>query len=361
MVELLGHALEVAGEPVGVAGVAEHPRLLQPVRGEQPLLVEAVQVVGAFGVRRRRQLDEPLQQRLGHLRVGVDHRRPRRRRSGHQRSSRSCERLAPVAAEPTGADERVEPERALEPSWRRRACICRGAPTRCIQAHARRPSLRCVPCARRRSAAAARAGRRCWSRLRARGRRDRCRPTTPNRPPTTPSSTTPLEDFDTSTVVVRRGRRSATAIDPRQVEAALGAGGAGRRVVVRTATGSRCRTASATWSTSSAASTSPPTARSPAAWVFAPPVEARRARRTWSRAAAAAGCQVVGRAGLRRPARCSCTACARTSTSDGYSGLFGDAWLSCQLGPSRPLTSRWTWTTSDRAGRWCVGVALAAG
>ena len=32
VVEVLGHALEVAGEPVGVAGVAEHPRLLKPVR-----------------------------------------------------------------------------------------------------------------------------------------------------------------------------------------------------------------------------------------------------------------------------------------------------------------------------------------
>ena len=31
-VEVLGHALEVAGEPLGVAGVAEHPRLLEPVR-----------------------------------------------------------------------------------------------------------------------------------------------------------------------------------------------------------------------------------------------------------------------------------------------------------------------------------------
>ena len=54
VVEVLGDALEVAGEPVGVAGVAEHPRLLQPVGGEQPLLVELVQVGRALGVRRGR-------------------------------------------------------------------------------------------------------------------------------------------------------------------------------------------------------------------------------------------------------------------------------------------------------------------
>jgi hypothetical protein len=33
---------QVAGEPLRVAGVTEHPRLLQPVRLKQPALVETV-------------------------------------------------------------------------------------------------------------------------------------------------------------------------------------------------------------------------------------------------------------------------------------------------------------------------------
>ena len=72
VVEVLGHSREVTGEPVGVARVAEHPRLLQPVRGEQPLLVEALQVRGALGVRRGRGLGQSAQERLGDRRVGVD-------------------------------------------------------------------------------------------------------------------------------------------------------------------------------------------------------------------------------------------------------------------------------------------------
>ena len=51
VVELVRDAGEVAGEALGVAGVAEHPRLLQPVRLEQPALVELVQVGVAVGVR----------------------------------------------------------------------------------------------------------------------------------------------------------------------------------------------------------------------------------------------------------------------------------------------------------------------
>jgi hypothetical protein len=57
-----------AGEALGVAGVAEHPGLLEPVRREQAALVEAVQVVGPGHVAARRDLDEPASPALG---VGV--------------------------------------------------------------------------------------------------------------------------------------------------------------------------------------------------------------------------------------------------------------------------------------------------
>ena len=39
-----------------------------------------------------------------------------------------------------------------------------------------------------------------------------------------------------------------------------------------------------------------------------------------------------------------------------YRGLFGDAWLVCEL--VRPAGA--TWDVTDRAGRWCVGVLQAA-
>ncbi len=38
-----------------------------------------------------------------------------------------------------------------------------------------------------------------------------------------------------------------------------------------------------------------------------------------------------------------------------YRGLFGDAWLVCEV--VRPAGA--TWDVTDRAGRWCVGVLRA--
>ncbi len=51
VVEPSGEAAQVVGEPLGVAGVAEHPRLLEPVRCQQPALVEPVQLRRPGGVR----------------------------------------------------------------------------------------------------------------------------------------------------------------------------------------------------------------------------------------------------------------------------------------------------------------------
>ena len=96
VVEALRHALQVAGEPLGVAGVAEHPRLLQPVGREQPLLVEAVQVGGALGVRRGRGLHEPGQQRPATSGSGWIS-ATAASRSGQYRSSRSANASPPVA------------------------------------------------------------------------------------------------------------------------------------------------------------------------------------------------------------------------------------------------------------------------
>ena len=92
------------------------------------------------------------------------------------------------------------------------------------------------------------------------------------------------------------------------------------------------------------------------AWVFAPPVSLARARQL-RREAAGPGCRVLPRASAfgdpsvavrcRQPGH-------RTRTT--FSGLFGDAWLSCELevaGGGRP-------GLADRTGRWCVTVVRAA-
>ena len=52
------HAVEVAGEPVGVRGVPEHARVLEPVRRQGALLVEPVQLRVALGVGTRGGGDE---------------------------------------------------------------------------------------------------------------------------------------------------------------------------------------------------------------------------------------------------------------------------------------------------------------
>ena len=73
VVDAPAHAVEVAGEAVGVAGVAEHARLLEPVRAQQAALVEPVQLGRADAVGRDGALDEPQRQRRDVV-IGVEHR-----------------------------------------------------------------------------------------------------------------------------------------------------------------------------------------------------------------------------------------------------------------------------------------------
>jgi hypothetical protein len=66
VVDPLGDSSQRPGEAIGVGRVTEHPRLLQPVRLEDALLIQPVQVRVAIPVCRGRPLHEP----DGHL-VGV--------------------------------------------------------------------------------------------------------------------------------------------------------------------------------------------------------------------------------------------------------------------------------------------------
>jgi hypothetical protein len=166
-------------------------------------------------------------------------------------------------------------------------------------------------------------------------------------------STTPLTGYDTGGVVVERGS-FCNRVDERQVTAALDGGpvdgsswkdgdsidlGNGVRDVAHEF---GCRWTGADGTAAQA-------------WVFAPPVGADQAQRLVRSAVKAVGCEEGTGPPFGSPTL------ALTCTRDGvvrasYRGLFGDAWLVCEV--VRPAGA--TWDASDRAGRWCVGVLQAA-
>lgn len=89
-------------------------------------------------------------------------------------------------------------------------------------------------------------------------------------------------------------------------------------------------------------------------WVFAPPVTVPRAQELVASAQGRPGCTPVpGAPAFGSPSvALSCAAGGVTTLS--YRGLFGDAWLVCELGgPAAP--------DPDRADRWCASVLTAAG
>jgi hypothetical protein len=90
------------------------------------------------------------------------------------------------------------------------------------------------------------------------------------------------------------------------------------------------------------------------AWVFAPPITVQRGQELGASARAQRGCTPVpGAAAFGSPTvALSCTAGGTTTLS--YRGLFGDAWLVCQLAGSRAADP------ADVADRWCASVLAAA-
>lgn len=166
---------------------------------------------------------------------------------------------------------------------------------------------------------------------------------------------TDLEDLDTESLVVPR-RAFCDAIDPRQVEAALGAEPDAER---QWENGDRIELPSgerdvvhefgceyvADGVTASA-------------WVFAPPVEVGRARRLVEELAStgSARCTVLDPAFGQPSTGLSCL--AGTGSTTTYAGLFGDAWLACELESTEPDLDPTDF--ADHSGRWCAGVLLAA-
>lgn len=176
-------------------------------------------------------------------------------------------------------------------------------------------------------------------------------------PPTGPApyASTPLKDYDTSTVTIARagfcervapdavtealgteatdeesyGNGDPTELVPREVDVAHEYG-----CTYVAADGAEAR-----------------------AWVFAPPVTADRAGELVQAAEGTAGCErQTGTEAYGAPS-VALVCDYRERRFATYRGLFGDAWLSCSLGlPGTPVDRE----LLDRTGRWCVAVAQAA-
>jgi len=169
-----------------------------------------------------------------------------------------------------------------------------------------------------------------------------------------PFTTTSLTGYDTSAAVVARAP-FCDAIDERQVDAVLGSVpdvrawengdqldvGSGTDVV------HEFGCAYAVQDVGEAR-----------AWVFAPPVSADEAQQLVTKASKGAGCVAADAPPFGNPTvALTCTAKDGTQRAS-YRGLFGDAWLVCEV--ARPATAPASTDLTDEAGRWCVGVLEAA-
>jgi hypothetical protein len=172
-------------------------------------------------------------------------------------------------------------------------------------------------------------------------------------PPADPLATR-LAAIDTGTAVVRRAPFCG-AVPPAATVAAT----AGRSPELTSwSNGDRLRVGSGTEVAHEyGCSWRSPSGTVAAAWVFAPPVTPQRGREL-ATAAAGAGCrQLTGAAAYGDPsAALTCTSGTRTTVS--YRGLFGDAWLVCELTATDPSAVT---GLPDLADRWCAQVLLAAG
>jgi hypothetical protein len=94
-------------------------------------------------------------------------------------------------------------------------------------------------------------------------------------------------------------------------------------------------------------------------WVFAEPVSRRAAAALVRDARSLKGCRATqGGPAFGDPAvRTECPASRRAGTEVALHGLFGDAWLSCQLTTASGSAAE----SVRRAERWCVQVATALG
>jgi hypothetical protein len=170
-------------------------------------------------------------------------------------------------------------------------------------------------------------------------------------------SRTRLDRVDLSDLPVSRGP-FCDVLDQRHVEDALGAPVAG---TAHYDSGARVRMSAAVWDLShewgcTFRAASGAQAR---AWVFAEPVSAGVARGIVRDARAGRGCRPVAAApAFGAPTDAARCPIARGGRSVTLRGLFGDAWLTCQLSTPRSESEP---ETVRRAEQWCVRVATAMG
>ena len=166
-------------------------------------------------------------------------------------------------------------------------------------------------------------------------------------------TTTPLSEFDATGLVVARGP-FCDAVDDRQVSAVLDGDPAdssswenGDTIDVGNGVEDVAHEFGCRYTAEDGTIAQ--------AWVFAPPVDGAGAQRLVKAAGKATGCEAGSGPAFGAPTL------ALTCTKDGvarasYRGLFGDAWLVCEV--ARPAGA--DWDVVDRAGRWCVGALQAA-
>ena len=177
-------------------------------------------------------------------------------------------------------------------------------------------------------------------------------PAAPSAPtsPTTQPLATRLGSVDTTTAVVRRGP-FCDAVAGADVQAAV----------------EDPSPAAASWSNGDQLGSSndvaheygcswtAPAGTVASGWVFAPPVTVQRAQELVASAKGRPGCKPLpGAAAYGSPSvALTCTTGGTTTLS--YRGLFGDAWLVCQLAGSHATDP------ADVADRWCASVLGSAG
>ncbi|MCD4533945.1 hypothetical protein LRP67_07615 [Nocardioides sp. cx-169] len=171
----------------------------------------------------------------------------------------------------------------------------------------------------------------------------------------TSAPSVPLTDFDTTDLTAERGA-FCDRVPEEAVREALGAEpvaetsyGNGERTDLTAGVRDVAHEYGCTWSAEDGT-----VAR---AWVFAPPVTAETAATLVAAARKTRGCRVVpGAPAYGVPSLA--LQCERGGTrQQSYRGLFGDAWLTCELSAPAAVAAA---ALQERADRWCVTVASAA-
>ncbi len=180
---------------------------------------------------------------------------------------------------------------------------------------------------------------------------------------------TPLAEVDTSTISLVRGSFCAD-VDPAAVLGAVGADSDDQARARTWANGQRARLEpglsdvsheyGCSWRTASSQ-----TAR---AWVFAPPVTLDEARDLVAAAPRREGCSLLADAPSFGTPSVAVQCRGVGELTRTFTGLFGDAWLTCQVGAPVPTggadgpeAAEAAQTLATRASTWCPAVLAAAG